>query len=257
MRIVVCVKPVPLTARLDERTARIVRVGPTGLNPVDENAIETALQIRESAGGGEVILLALSTPDAAGALRPGLAMGADRAVVIAGPEFAGSDLLGTSLALATAAQMLAPDLLVFGSSSSDGNGAMLWSAVAERLSLPVVSRAVEAAVDLCRLTATRQLEYGLDVVEVELPAVLALSGEINVPRYPSFKDVIGAKKKVISVLTIGTGLELDPANVGSRGARTTVLSVDEPPRRSKGVVVHDEGNALEQLVTFLRARRLL
>lgn len=257
MRIVVCVKPVPRTVRLDPSTWRIDRTGPAGLAPVDEHAIETALRIRDSAGGAEVVLLALSPSSGIEALRPGLAMGADRAVVVAGPEFEGSDLLGTSLALAEAARALAPDLLVFGSSSADGNGAMLWSAVAARLGLPVVSRAVTAEVAGDRLTATRQTETGVDVVEAELPAVLAISGEVAAPRYPSFRDVIAAKKRSIDVIGIGTGLDVPTERVGTAGARTTVLAVREAPQRGRRTIVHDEGDAHVHLAAFLRERHLL
>jgi electron transfer flavoprotein beta subunit len=257
MRIVVCVKPVPLTVELDRTTTRVDRTGPVGLAAVDEHAIETALRIRDSSEGAEVVLLALTAATAFDSLRPGLAMGADRAVVIAGPEFEGSDLLGTSLALAEAARALAPDLLVFGASSSDGNGAMLWAAVAARLDLPVVSRAISAEVAHGRLTATRQMEFGLDVVEADLPAVLAISGEIAAPRYPSFRDVIGAKKKTVEVLELGSGIDVPAERVGAAGSRTTVLGIRATPPRGTRTIIHDEGDAHVQLAAFLRERRLL
>jgi electron transfer flavoprotein beta subunit len=257
MRIVVCVKPVPLTVRLDGATTRVDRTGPVRLAAIDEHAIELALRIRDGLPGTEVVLLAMTAGSALDALRPGLAMGADRAVVIAGPEFEGADLLGTSLALAEAARGLAPDLLVFGASSPDGNGSMLWAAVAARLDLPVVSRAVTAEVADGRLTATRQMEAGLDVVEADLPAVLAISGEIAAPRYPSFKDVIAAKKKTVEVLVLGSGLQVAAERLGAAGARTTVLAVAEAPRREARIIIRDEGDAHLQLAAFLREKRLL
>ena len=159
--------------------------------------------------------------------------------------------------LASAARALQPDLVVFGASSDDGNGAMLWAAVAERMSLPLVSRAIDASVEGGRLTATRQLEYGLDVVQTDLPAVLAISGEVNTPRYPSFKDVISAKKKSIAVLQAGREVDIDTASVGARGSRTVVLGFAAAATRTKGVVILDEGDAHEQLATFLRERHLL
>lgn len=257
MRIVVCVKPVPHAPRLVDATGRLAREGATLMNGTDENAVEAALQVRDRAGGAEVVLVALAPADSADALRPGLAMGADRAVVISGPEFEGSDLLGTSYALAEVIRAESADLVVFGASSSDGNGAMLWAAVAERLDLPVVSRAVDYAVADGVLTATRQMEHGLDVVEVRLPAVLALSGEVNTPRYPSFKDVIAAKKRPVVVVAAGDGLAVDVARVGVAGARTTVRAIAEPPRRGAAVVIVDEGNAADQVLVFLRDRSLI
>lgn len=257
MKIVVCVKPVPHAPRLVDTTGRLAREGATLINGADENAIEAALQVRDRAGGAEVVLVALAPADAADALRPGLAMGADRAVVISGPEFEGSDLLGTSYALAEVIRAESADLVVFGASSSDGNGAMLWAAVAERLDLPVVSRAVDYSVADGLLTATRQMEQGLDVVEVRLPAVLALSGEVNTPRYPSFKDVIAAKKRPVVVVSVGNGLALDVARVGAAGARTTVRAIAEPPRRGAAAVIVDDGSAADQVLAFLRDRSLI
>lgn len=257
MKIVVCVKPVPHAPYLVEATGRLAREGSTLMNGTDENAVEAALQVRDSVGGAEVVLVALAPAASADALRPGLAMGADRAVVISGPEFEGSDLLGTSYALAEVIRGESPDLVVFGASSSDGNGAMLWGAVAERLGLPVISRAISYAVADRVLTATRQMEHGLDVVEAPLPAVLALSGEVNTPRYPSFKDVIAAKKRPVVVLAAGDGLSVDVTRVGVAGARTTVRAIAEPPLRGAAVVIVDDGSAADQVLAFLQDRSLV
>lgn len=257
MRIIICVKLVPLTVRLDPGTGRVERDMPVGINAVDENAVEAALLLRDSIGNAEVVVLSLATEDAAGALRPALAMGADRAVMLTGKEFAGSDLLGSSRALAAAIAAIGADLVVFGASSSDGNGAMLWAAVGEHLRFPVISRAIDAALVDGVLTVTRQLETGLDVVEADLPAVLALSGEVNNPRYPSFKGVIAAKKKAVEVLRPGAGVEICSNTVGAAGSGTTVLSITEAPRRERGIVVEDDGHAHERLRDFLRERNLL
>jgi len=257
MRIVVCVKLVSHAPQLDQETGRLVRDGAMLMNRTDENAVEAALHVRDLSGGAEVVLVALAQADAAEALRPGLAMGADRAVVISGPEFEGSDLLGTSYALSEFLRAEVPDLVVFGAASSDGNGAMLCAAVAERLELPLVSRAVEYAVGDRVLTATRQMETGLDVVDVRLPAVLALSGEVNTPRYPSFKDVIAAKKRPVDVVVAGDGFQVDVNRVGIAGARTTVRALSEPPRRDAGVVITDDGSGADQLLAFLRDRNLI
>lgn len=257
MRIVVCVKPVPHAPRLIDATGRLAREGAARMNGNDENAVEAALQVRDRIEGAEVVLVTLAPADSADALRPGLAMGADRAVVISGPEFEGSDLLGTSYALAEVIRGESADLVVFGASSSDGNGAMLWAAVAERLDLPVISRAVDYAVEDGVLTATRQMEQGLDVIEVRLPAVLALSGDVNTPRYPSFKDVIAAKKRPVVVVAAGDGLAIDVARVGVAGARTTVRAITEPSRRGAAAVIVDDGSAADQVLDFLRDRNLI
>lgn len=254
MRIVVCVKPVPPEPTLDG-TGRLDRSGGAALTAVDESAVETALRVRDGAGG-EVVVLAMVPPDAADALRPALAMGADRAVVVAGDALAGADLLATSAALAAALRALSPDLVVLGATSGDGNGALLWAALGERLGLPVLSRAVEVTVADGRLHATRQTEQGLHHAEAELPAVLALSGEVCVPRYPSFRDVIAAKKALLETVTPAE-LGVPESRLGAAGSRTRVLAAAAAPTRGQAEIVEDDGHAHERVVEFLVQRRLL
>ena len=129
--------------------------------------------------------------------------------------------------------------------------------MAERLSLPVVSRAIAYHLDGMTLTVTRQLEQGLDVVAVDLPAVLALSGEVTTPRYPSFKQVIAGKKKPVEVVSPTADLGIPADVLGAAGARTTVLTQVPAPRRHGGVIVEDDGHAHERLLAFLISRGLV
>ena len=248
LTIAVCVKLVPVATRLDPGTGRLDRSGAHHINAVDEHAVEAALALRDSEVGGEVVVVSVAPGGLADSLRPALAMGADRAVLVSSPQLEGADLLGTSSALATALSSIYPDLVVFGSWSGDGNGAMLWAAVGERLGLPVVSRAMDYALHDRRLTVTRQIEQGSEVVEVGLPAIIALSGEVNVPRYPSFRDVVAAKKKPID--------QVAPALDGL-AAGTTVISWELAPARTGGIVIEDDGHAHERLLEFLIERGVL
>jgi len=143
MKIAVCVKQVPdatSVRRLDAATNRLDRSGEGALNATDVNAVEEALRIKESSGEGEVVLVSMGPERAMDALRKALAMGADRAVVVADAALAGSDLLPTSRVLAAALERESPDLILFGQQASDSDGAVLWAAVADRLRLPFVSR---------------------------------------------------------------------------------------------------------------------
>ena len=149
MKIAVCVKQVPdatVHKRIDPATKRLDRSGEAALNPTDLNAVEEALRIKE-AQGGEVVLVSLGPEKAVDSLRKALAMGADRAVLVSDDAAAGSDLLGTSYALAKALERESADLVLFGQSSSDGDGAVLWAAVAERLRRPVVSQVASLTVE--------------------------------------------------------------------------------------------------------------
>src|SRR5215210_1329390 len=230
MKIAVCVKQVPEGAsrRIDPQTKRLDRSGEGALNAFDAHAIEEALRIRDGGAGGEVALVSLGPQGAVDALRKGLAMGADRAVLVSDGAAAGSDLVATSRALAAALQREQADLVLFGQQGSDSDGAVLWAAVAERLRAPVISQVAELEVGDGKLKGKRQTEFGYDVIEAPLPAVVAVSDAINEPRYPSLKGIMGAKKKQQDVLSLGDiGVEGDRA--GEAGSRTSVLALNAPP----------------------------
>ena len=117
MKIAVCVKEVPDAAvnkRIDPNTKRLDRSGEGALNHFDTQAVEEALKIKESAGEGEVVLVSMGPAGALDSLRKALAMGADRAVLIADDAAAGSDLVATSRALAAALERESADLVFFG-----------------------------------------------------------------------------------------------------------------------------------------------
>jgi len=258
VKIAVCVKRVPdatLHKRPDPPTNRLDRSGEGALNPTDVNAVEEALRLKESAGG-EVVLVSLGPEKAMDSLRKGLAMGADRAVLVSDGAAAGSDLVGTSRVLAAALAREAPDLVLFGQQSSDADGAVLWAAVSDRLRLPMVSQVAELTVEGGTLTGKRQTEFGYDVISAPLPAVVAVSDAINEPRYPSLKGIMGAKSKPQDVVALGD-LGVDSAEVGEAGSRTTVRSVAPPPGKSDQVRIDDDGSAAEKIVEYLAAKRLI
>lgn len=248
-------KPIPLAMTLDPGTRRMDRAGAAALTAVEESAVETALRLRDDVGG-DVILVTMVPDGAAESLRPALAMGADRAVVVSSDDLIGSDLVSTSTVLAAAARHLAADLVVVGAASGDGNGALLGSALGEQLQVPVLSHAAEVGVVAGRIRGRRQTEAGPDVVEVGLPAVLAISGEICTPRYPSFRDVIAAKRKPIEIMT-PESLGLTSTEVGEKGSRTRVRSLSTAAPREDAEILVDAGNAHERIVEFLRERGLV
>jgi electron transfer flavoprotein beta subunit len=258
MKIAVCVKQVPdATAhkRIDPATKRLDRSGEAALNATDLNAVEEALRIAEPAGG-EVVLVSLGPAKAMDSLRKALAMGADRAVLVADETAAGSDLVATSYALAKALERESPDLVLFGQQSSDSDGAVLWAAVADRLRRPLISQVAELTVQDGSVRGKRQTEFGYDVIEADLPAVVAVSDAINEPRYPSLKGIMGAKKKPADELSLGdVGVEADRA--GEAGSRTTVLELAPPPPRANQVKIEDDGSAAEKIVEYLAEKRLL
>jgi electron transfer flavoprotein beta subunit len=258
MKIAVCVKQVPESQakRLDPATKRLDRSGEGALNAFDGNAIEEALSVRDASGDGEVVLVSLGPEQALDSLRKGLAMGADRAVLVSDPAAAGSDLVATSLALAKALEREQADLILFGQQASDSDGAVLWAAVADRLRLPLVSQAAELTVAEGKARVKRQTEFGYDVIEAPLPAVVAVSDAINEPRYPSLKGIMGAKKKPQDSIS-ASDLGVDAAQLGEAGSKTEVLALGDPPARGDTVKLEDDGSGAQKIVNFLAEKRLL
>jgi electron transfer flavoprotein beta subunit len=177
-------------------------------------------------------------------------MGADRAILVSDDAAAGSDLVGTSRVLAAVLEREQPELVLFGQQAADGDGAVLWAAVAERLKRPVISQVAELTVADGKARGKRQTEFGYDVIDAPLPAVVAVSDAINEPRYPSLKGIMGAKSKPQETVTL--------ADLGvEAGAQTEVLALNEPPPRGDTRKIEDDGNAAEQIVEFLAERRFV
>jgi electron transfer flavoprotein beta subunit len=259
MKIAVCVKQVPDAAvakRIDPATKRLDRSGESALNAVDANAVEEGLRLREATGGGEVVVLSLGPEKAVDSLRKALAMGADRAVLVADDDAAGSDLVATSLVLAKALERENADLVLFGQQASDSDGAVLWAAVAERLQRPMISQAAELKLADGAITGKRQTEYGYDVIRASLPAVVAVADSINEPRYPSLKGIMGAKKKPQDVISLSE-LGVDAGSAGEQGSRTDVLGLSDPPPRGETRTIEDDGSGAAKIVEFLAEKRLL
>jgi electron transfer flavoprotein beta subunit len=258
MKIAVCVKQVPdatVHKRIDPATKRLDRSGEAALNPTDLNAVEEALRIKE-AQGGEVVLVSLGPEKAVDALRKALAMGADRAVLVSDEAAVGSDLLGTARALAGALERERADLVLLGQASGDGDGAVLWAAVAEKLARPLISQVAALTFENGEAHGKRQTEHGYDTISAPLPAVVAVSDAINEPRYPSLKGIMGAKTKPQETLSLAD-VGVEPGSAGEAGAKTTVLDLGPPPSRGDQVKIEDDGSAAQKILDLLVERKLL
>ena len=127
---------------------------------------------------------------------------------------------------------------------------------ADRLRRPLVSQVADLTVKDGSVTAKRQTEFGYDVIEAPLPAVVAVSDAINEPRYPSLKGIMGAKSKPQETLSLGDlGVAADEA--GEAGSRTTVLALGEPPARGDTVKIEDDGSAPQKILEFLLEKKAL
>jgi electron transfer flavoprotein beta subunit len=259
MKIVVLVKQVPDTAadkRLDPDTLTVDRAAVDGLiNEMDEFAVEEALQLAEK-HGGEVTVVSMGPDDATDAYKKALQMGADKAVFLSDPALAGSDALATSYALAQVLATLEYDLIVLGCEASDARTSIVPALLAERLGLPQLTFASKVEVDGSSIRINRQTDYGHDVVEASLPAVVSVVEKINEPRYPSFKGIMAAKKKPVEILDTAAA-KIDAAQVGVSGSRSKVLDATVAPPRAKGTIVTDEGNGGVELADYLATKKFI
>src|SRR5690349_4075399 len=147
---------------------------PAQVNPWDEYSIETALRLREQ-HGGEVTLLCMGPANAPETVRKGLAMGADKGVLVTDPALHGSDMWATGYVLAQALKKLPFDLVLFGSQSTDAGGGIVYGIVAELLGLPQVSWVNEIEVGGGKVRGQRLSDAGFDVVEADLPALVSIT----------------------------------------------------------------------------------
>jgi electron transfer flavoprotein beta subunit len=259
MKIAVCAKYVPeatAARRIDPQTKRLDRSGEGVLNPFDVNAVEEALKLRDAGADAEVVIVSVGPERALEAMRRALAMGADRLVLVADEAAAGSDLVATSRVLAAALERESAELVLFGQQANDADGAVLWAAVADRLQRPLISQVAELTLEDGKVRGKRQTEYGYDVIEAPLPAVIAVSDAINEPRYPSLKGIMGAKKKPQETLSLAD-LGVSAEEAGEAGSRTTVEALTDPPARGDTVKLEDDGSAAEKILEFLLEKKAL
>jgi len=263
MKIVVLMKQTPDTAQLSASMdgLQLMAGGPRIINPWDEYAIEEGLKLRE-AHGGSVTLLCLGDPAAAEALKRGLAMGADEAVLLSDPAFDGGDTLATARALAAAIRKLGDvDLVIAGRSSIDGGNHATAVQTAAMLDVPQLSYvAAITAVDPAAQTITveRAIDTGRQTVSSRLPAVMSVVKEINEPRYPSFMQIRKAAKKEIPVWGPAE-LGLDAGQVGAAGSQVSWPVVELPPARDAQVEIigGTPDEAAKTLVDRLLAEKII
>ncbi len=260
MKIVVCVKEVPDTTaekRIDPSTFRLVRdEGDRMFNEFDKYAVEEAIRLREAGAADEVILVSLGPPKAVESLRQGLAMGADRLVLVSDTAAAGSDYLGTARVLAKAIEETGAELVLLGAESTDARSGVLAAMLGEVSGRTWVTSANSIAVNGGAITVERQSDDGVDTVEAPLPAVVSVTKAINEPRYPSLKGIMGAKKKPQDVKSLAD-IGVSAGDVGEAGAKTKVVGIETPPARTAGQVVKDDGNGAQFIFDYLVDKKLI
>ncbi len=243
MKIIVCVKRVPDSESRIAKAKDGLSVDTQGvkfvLNPYDEYAVEEALKLKEAAGDGSVTVMTLGGEESKETLRTALAMGADDAVLLKGQPSV--DGLGTAEKLAEAIKGREYDLVLFGKQAIDDDNLQVPAMVAQLLGLPCATVVTELKVDGGAVAATREVEGGHEIVEFELPGLIAAQKGLNEPRYPSLKGIMQAKKK-----------PLEEVDAGDAESRLEIIEVMNPPVRSAGQIVGEGADAVPELVRKLR-----
>ena len=208
------------------------------MNPFDEIAVEEAVRLKEAGTATEVIAVSVGPAQAQETLRTALAMGADRGVLV--KTDAEVQPLAVAKLLAKVAEAEQPQLVIVGKQAIDDDSNQTGQMLAALMGWPQGTFANKLALADGKASVVREVDGGLETVELKLPAVITTDLRLNEPRYASLPNIMKAKKKPID--------EKTPEELGVDVApRLKTLSVEEPPKRSAGVKVADVAALVEKL----------
>lgn len=244
--ILVCVKQVPDTTeiKIDPVTKTLIRAGvPSIVNPFDAYALELAARIKDKEPGTKVTLLSMGPPQAEAALRTCLSVGGDKAYLVSGREFGGSDTLATSYIISCAVHKLEQlegkfDIIFCGKQAIDGDTAQVGPETAEHLGLPQVTYAVEADVQGDRLVVKKETDEGFERVAVQFPCLVTVTKPGFDPRFAGIKARLFAKHAEVSVIG-ASDLEIDLTRAGLNGSPTKVKSTHTPDVKTSGEKIQE------------------
>ena len=240
---------VPVKRVIDYNVKSRVKADKTGvdlanvkmsMNPFDEIAVEEAIRKKEAGQAEEIIAVSIGPAQAQETLRTALAMGADRAILIQ------TDLDLEPLAVAKVLKAViaeeAPQLVLMGKQAIDGDNNAVGQMLSALLDWPQATFASEVTIDGGKAKITREVDGGLQTLEVDLPAVITADLRLNEPRYASLPNIMKAKKKPLDVKELGS-LSVDTA------PRLTVVKVAEPAKREAGIKVETAADIVTNLKT--------
>jgi electron transfer flavoprotein beta subunit len=214
------------------------------INPFDEIALEEALRIKEAGKASEVIVVSCGSDECQQQLRTGLAMGADRAIQVK----TGSSLqpLSVAQALLRVIEREQPGLVILGKQAIDDDNSQVGQMLAALWNRPQATFASKLVLEGESLTVTREVDAGLETIQIDLPAVVTVDLRLNEPRFVKLPDIMKAKRKPLDTIA------LEELGVSS-SADLEVTHYAAPPQRQKGIRVENAA----QLVQELKNRGLL
>ncbi|MGH8219626.1 MAG: electron transfer flavoprotein subunit beta/FixA family protein [Steroidobacteraceae bacterium] len=213
------------------------------INPFDEIALEEALRIKERGGAEEVVAASIGGADSQAQLRTALAMGADRALQV-DPGPAGElalEPLTIARILLKLIEREQPFLVILGKQAIDDDNSQTGPMLAALWGRPQATFASKIEITGERATAVREVDAGLETIEVELPAVFTTDLRLNEPRYVKLPEIMKAKRKPLETLTL-SAIGLEPPR-----ARVRAVRFEPPPPRQKGIRVKDAAELLSAL----------
>ena len=253
MKIIVCVKQVPDTKggvefNPDGTLNRAAML--TIMNPDDKAGLEAALRLKDKYGA-EVTVITMGLPKAADVLQEALAMGADKAVLVTDRVLGGADTWATSTTLAGAIRNLDYDLIITGRQAIDGDTAQVGPQIAEHLQLPVISYAMDLAVDEAakKVTVKRLYDDRYHMVEAKMPCLITALAELNEPRYMSVGGIFDAVKADITTWGRADLKDVDDCNLGLKGYPTKIAKASDKVRKGQGEKVTPDSP--EEAVSYI------
>lgn len=247
--ILVCIKQVPDTTeiKIDPVKKTLIREGvPSIVNPFDAYALELAARIKDKEPDTKITLMCMGPPQAEKALRECLAVGGDKAYLVSGREFGGSDTLATSYILASAVKKVSElegkfDLIFCGKQAIDGDTAQVGPEMAEHLNLSQITYAVEAYAEENRVVVKKESEDGFEMIASQYPCLVTVTKPSFEPRFPSIKSKMAAKRAEVKVLAFAD-LEavMNTSKIGLKGSPTKVKKTFTPEVKTSGIKIQEE-----------------
>lgn len=209
-------------------------------NPFDEIALEEALRLRDKGIATEVVVATIAPTDAQAHLRNGLAMGANRAIHVVTEPDQDVQPLAAARALLKLAEREAPDMVILGKQAIDDEANQTGQMLATLWGRPQATFASRLEVAGGKATVVREVDAGLETLEVELPAVITTDLRLNEPRFIKLPDIMKAKSKPLETIPFADlGVEAAPG--------LAAVAYAPPPKRSRGVMVNDAAELVEAL----------
>ncbi len=208
------------------------------MNPFDEIAVEEAIRLKEAGTASEVVAVSIGVQQCQETIRTALAMGADRGILVKTDEAV--EPLGVARVLEAIAGREKPGLVILGKQAIDGDHCQTGQMLAALLGWSQGTFAFKLAVDGERVKVTREVDGGLETVDLKLPAIITTDLRLNEPRFASLPNIMKAKKKPLDTMTPeDLGVDVTP--------RVKILKVSEPPKREAGVRVEDVATLVDKL----------